>query len=142
MVYLFTSRDILEIVISWARGLTSNSSEDEVDEAKPPPEKLVKTQITGRAEYLLYQQKKHPQQQSTSTSSTSSAIREEMRRYLMYDHNIEMNEAGNIVELDPIKFWSQSIITRDMPSLAKLARLVLSVPASSAAVERDRKSVV
>ena len=59
----------------------------------------------------------------------------EMQRYLAFDHGaVSVSSDGEVECIDAIKFWSEH--GKDFPSIAKLALRVLSVPCSSAAVER------
>ena len=128
------------MAISWARELspsTSSSAHTIGDQSTtaPPPEKVPK--LTGRAKYLLYQKASAPKQPGSQPTRGSSAIRDEMERYLKMEAEVNVDQnTGDIVEINPIKFWSESTISRDIPSLARLARNILSVPASSAPVER------
>ena len=49
-------------------------------------------------------------------------------------YSIIVNAEGEVQEINPIQFWESQ--RQSMPALAKLAMLVLSVPASSASVEQ------
>lgn len=124
------------MAITWAAELSQSSQQEVSDEEiQSPPEKVSKVSAaTGRSKYLLYQ-RNHATLQPP-TSGTSASIRQEMKIYLNLQHDIKVTPDGDLVEIDPVKFWNESTITRDMPALAKLANMVLSVPASSAAVER------
>ena len=133
--------NFLELVISWAMELSPRSSTVESAETsaaaaasienddEAPPLKITKVSSI-RAKYLL---KKH-QSASHSKSSTCNSIRDQMEKYLNYDHGELISKNNEIIEINPMQFWAD--VNGQMPALAKLARLVLSVPASSAPVER------
>ena len=102
---------------------------------QPPPEKIQKVSSTGsgRARYLLYQQSKNS---SLAATSSTGNVRDEVKAYMRLEPAVKVNKEGDMVEIDPIKFWNESSTVRNMPALSKLANVVLSVPASSAPVER------
>ena len=57
-----------------------------------------------------------------------------MEKYLNLDHGELISKNNELIEINPMQFWAD--ISGQVPALAKLAHLVLSVPASSAPVER------
>ena len=91
-----------------------------------PPTKITKVSSI-RAKYLL---KKH-QSATHSKSSTCKSIRDQMEKYLNYDHGELISKNNKLILCS---FWAD--VSRQVPALAKLAHLVPSVPASSAPVER------
>lgn len=66
----------------------------------------------------------------SSHRTTDSTIHGQIERYFSWNHD---DFDG---ELDSIKFWTNDKVRSAMPNLARLAIRVLSVPASSASVER------
>ena len=60
-----------------------------------------------------------------------------MARYLNWNHGeVKMRADGTPMEIDPIQYWDDAEVVRTMPSIAYLAKFVVSCPASSAPVER------
>ena len=57
-----------------------------------------------------------------------------MEKYLNYDHGELISKNNELIEINPMQFWAD--VSRQVPALAKLAHLVLSVPTSSTPVER------
>ena len=101
----------------------------ENDDAALPP-KI--TQVSSiRAKYLL---KNHQSASHSKLSTCNSSIRDRMEKYLNLDHGELISKNNELIEINPMQFWAD--ISGQVPALAKLAHLVLSVPASSAPVER------
>ena len=121
------------MVVKWAEELcpeSRNRSKDGAEAAQqaepsPTPPKQPKT-TTIRSKYLL--------KQKGDTAASVKSVKSEMQSYLQYDHSIIVNAEGEVQEINPIQFWESQ--RQSMPALAKLAMLVLSVPASSASVQR------
>ena len=66
--------------------------------------------------------------------SSGESVRDQLKIYVAYDHG-EMGN-GEVMEINLVSLWSDSQVRISMADLALLADLVLSVPASSAPVER------
>ena len=131
------------MVTKWAADLMPPPTpavniEDETTEdtpVEPVPKKPKNLNI--RSKYLLKQLSGSSSGGSTSSVGWSphQIAKKQMDMYLSFDHGeIELNADGEPVEINPIRFWVDNHST--MPALAKLANIVLSVPASSAPVER------
>ena len=82
----------------------------------PPAKKLFKGRYTSKI--------------SSATQPTDRSIRGQLERYLTWDHG----ECNGVI--DAVSFWCNEKVNPDMPGLTKMARRVLSTPASSAPVER------
>ena len=77
------------------------------------------------------------QRDDSQAASPGKSVQAQLKRYVAYDHGeVCFNENGEVKEINPVSFWSDSQVRISMPGLALLADLVLSVPASSAPVER------
>lgn len=125
-----------DMVVKWADELSPQpiaaESEPEAtvpDETAPP---VKKAKVMGIcAKYLQKQIDNTP-----ASSSSRNTVRSQFERYVKYDHAIELDESGAPIEINPLKFWQNANVVSEMPALSKLALRVLTVPASSAPVER------
>ena len=124
-----------DLVIRWAKQLSPVDSSTVVaaatleNDGDETPAKKPKA-LSVRSRYLLKQTSC-----STRNATTSKSVKSQMQTYLDYDHGEpKITGDGEIEEINSIKFWEQA--KSDMPGLAKLAKVVLSIPASSAPVER------
>lgn len=121
----------LELVINWAKSLMpsdSTTTAPVTPSAEPddPPVKRMKC-ASVKSRYLV--------KQVSGTTSSARSVRAQLDKYLSYDHGeLSVNDKGEVQEINAFDFWAS--VAQEMPALAKLARLVLSVPASSAPVER------
>lgn len=111
---------------------TQMSDEVTDAEATPPPDKIQKVSSI-RAKYLL--------KRSTDGSSTATprpvTVRSQLEKYLNWQHGeVKYNVSGDVEEIDPLKFWYDNTVSEAIPALAKLAKMVLCVPATSAPIER------
>ena len=121
----------LELIIRWAKSLSPTEGTvpavepAEIEETETPAKKLKSASVKSR--YLV--------QQVSGTPTYSNTVRAQLDKYLTYNHGeLSVNEKGEVQEINLFAFWTKT--ANEMPALAKLARLVLSVPASSAPVER------
>ena len=116
------------MTIEWATQLSPQEQQQPEAEQGEPCEKTRKVAYTGRAKYLALASV------SASGSDKCKSAKEEMYRYINMQHEFQKSPDGSLQELDPIAFWLSN--SEDLPRLAKLANLVMGVPASSASVER------
>ena len=122
----------LEMVIKWAKEFKTDEGRDSENVAPSPPVPKKLKFSSVKSQYLARQS---TAASGTGSSSSSKSVSNQMAAYLSYDHGeLTVKKNGEIEEIDPFKFWSS--VSSEFPALAKLARLVLSVPASSAPVER------
>ncbi len=97
------------------------TEEDVTEPEQPPPSKKFRYLSS-----ILFEKKKE-QASSRSTSPCLMPEQEEVRLYASSE--LDINE-----DIDPLQFWMENEST--YPLLASLAFDVLSIPASSAPVER------
>ena len=109
-----------------------NPDEEAVEER--PAKKLKLASQSVRSRYLLKQNCSQVSGNGNSKSNNKS-VQWQLQRYLEYDHgDLNVTSEGEIEEINLFKFWNT--VSSELPALAKLARLVLTAPASSAPVER------
>ena len=119
-----------EMVVNWVEEIspTELAVTNRSEPTEPPAAKKPKS---VRSRYLL------KQRDDSQAASSGKSVQAQLKRYVAYDHGeVCFNENGEVKEINPVSFWSDSQVRISMPGLALLADLVLSVPASSAPVER------
>ena len=124
------------MVIRWAKDIAPQSSssvvrQDQDATCQQPPAKMPKT-TSIRGKYLLKQSQK-----GGDTDSRAASVSEQFDKYLNWNHGeVTLSDTGELEEINPIKFWSDPQVIEKLPALSNLAKMVLSVPSSSAPVER------
>ena len=118
------------MLVSWVEeisptdlAVTNRSEPTEAPAAKKPK--------SVRSRYLL------KQRDDSQAASSGKSVQDQLKMYVAYDHGeVCFNGNGEVIEINPVSLWSDSQVRISMADLALLAALVLSVPASSAPVER------
>lgn len=124
----------LALVEEWAKDFVPRESQDcevtlpvQTDDNRPTPKSL-------KGKYAL-KRKLNAAPTPAMDGCSHQSLKQQLNQYLEWDHgDISYNVDGEPEEINAILFWTK--VGQAMPALHRLAMMVLSVPATSAPVER------